>query len=301
MLSSAVAFEATQPICVPILKSRLHFRVKSMRSNSNFSANHQSKRWVHRSAFVAFALLLALHCTSKATAQSSDFQPPLKLGEIPASALNQSLEKTTQPKKKVLAPRLDPSQQSSNSLQPISPPPQPFRTPAKPVGFSRPANSAAPLVQDSGNSAAPVPGLSNPKELKIPTSSEPLTTRPYYQLDPSHTSLVFAVGHGSFSFVYGRFNQCWGRFALDETNPARSEFSFTIDTESIDTNDEERDKHLRGPDFFDVQRHSKITFKSSSIAFKDGVYTAKGEMKMLGQTKEIEIPFQLLGLSLIHI
>jgi len=116
-----------------------------------------------------------------------------------------------------------------------------------------------------------------------------------YELDNSHTSLVFAISHFNLSYTYGRFNSCSGSFQID--GGMANKFNFKIDASSVDTNDAERDKHLRSPDFFNVEEFPEITFESTQIERVDGVYQVQGKLTMLGQTKLITIPIRLVGIG----
>jgi polyisoprenoid-binding protein YceI len=118
-----------------------------------------------------------------------------------------------------------------------------------------------------------------------------------YAIDNSHTSLVFAVSHFGLSYTYGRFNKCEGEFQLDKGELTTKGFSFTIDANSIDTNNEERDTHLRGPDFFDTERFDEIKFVTTGYTKENGVYKIKGDMTMLGQTKPLSMPVNLVGIG----
>ena len=73
-------------------------------------------------------------------------------------------------------------------------------------------------------------------------------------IDPTHTSIVFSVGHGGLSYTYGFFREAGGSYVLDKANPANCRFQLVIEADSIDTNNAKRDDHLRGPDFFNVQQ-----------------------------------------------
>ena len=116
-----------------------------------------------------------------------------------------------------------------------------------------------------------------------------------YDLDNSHTSLIFGVSHFGYSFTYGRFNTLAGGFSFDKENPVDSSFKFEIDTSSVDTNDAKRDEHLRGPDFFDAKQFPKITFESTSVREAGEGLEMVGNMTMHGVTKEVTIPFKYLG------
>lgn len=120
-----------------------------------------------------------------------------------------------------------------------------------------------------------------------------------FDVDTSHTSIVFSVSHVNMSFTYGIFRKSEGRFLLDRTNPAKSRFQMRIEAESIDTNQPDRDKHLKSPDFFNVQQFPEITFDSTSVSQSNTqqgvVYQVTGNLKMHGVTRQITFPLQMLG------
>lgn len=116
-----------------------------------------------------------------------------------------------------------------------------------------------------------------------------------YQVDNSHTSVVFAISHFGLSYTYGRFNQVGGEFVWNPNAPETSRFKFLIEATSVDTNDKVRDQHLRGPEFFNVEEHPQIRFVTEKIEVKDKTYQLKGKMTMLGVTKELTIPLRLVG------
>lgn len=116
-----------------------------------------------------------------------------------------------------------------------------------------------------------------------------------YDLDNSHTSLIFGISHFGYSFTYGRFNTLAGGFSFDKENPTAASFRFEIDTSSIDTNDAKRDEHLRGPDFFDAKQFPTISFESTSVRETGDGLEMVGELTMHGVKKEVAIEFKYLG------
>jgi polyisoprenoid-binding protein YceI len=86
-----------------------------------------------------------------------------------------------------------------------------------------------------------------------------------YVVDLSHTSATFRVQHMGISWVAGRFDDIAGRCVFDKADPAKSSFEVTIKTGSIDTNNAQRDEHLRGEDFFNTKQYPTMTFKSTSV------------------------------------
>jgi polyisoprenoid-binding protein YceI len=79
----------------------------------------------------------------------------------------------------------------------------------------------------------------------------------------AHAFIQFRIQHLGFSWVYGRFNTFEGSFKYDEAKPRESKVEVMIDMASVDTNHAERDKHLRSPDFFDVDIYPEAKFKST--------------------------------------
>jgi polyisoprenoid-binding protein YceI len=121
-----------------------------------------------------------------------------------------------------------------------------------------------------------------------------------YEVDNAHTSVIFGVSHMGYSFSYGRFNKVSGAYSLDPAKPEASTFSIAIDANSIDTNNADRDKHLKSPDFFSAGEFPVISFKSTKVAAKQAeggavVYEVTGELTMHGVTKPLTLQLQKLG------
>ncbi|MFO0811421.1 MAG: YceI family protein [Gemmataceae bacterium] len=114
-----------------------------------------------------------------------------------------------------------------------------------------------------------------------------------YGLDPTHTAVTFKVSHLGLSWTYGRFKDVTGGFSVNAANPAVTAFSLTIKTESIDSDNAQRDQHLKSPDFFNAKQFPTIAFKSTAVKpIKDG-YQVTGDFTMHGVTKPIT--FALVG------
>ena len=116
-----------------------------------------------------------------------------------------------------------------------------------------------------------------------------------YTIDNDHTSIVFAISHFGFSYTYGRFNKCSGSFEMVDGVPGEQGFEFTIDAKSIDTNCEDRDEHLLGPDFFDVQQFPEITLKTTNIKQVEDEFEVTADLTILSQTRSIVLPIRLVG------
>jgi len=129
--------------------------------------------------------------------------------------------------------------------------------------------------------------------------SRPVSAADAYTIDPTHTSVVFSVGHAGLSYTYGFFRQAAGTYNLD-VNPANCSFKFAIQTGSLDTNNAKRDEHLRSPDFFNVQQFPTITFESTactraSTPDQSIVYQVTGNLTLHGVTRQVTVPLRLLA------
>lgn len=117
-----------------------------------------------------------------------------------------------------------------------------------------------------------------------------------YVVDKAHTNIGFTVKHLVINTVPGRFQDFDVVFMYDENDISKSSVIATISTTSIFTNNEKRDEHLKSADFFDVEKYPEITFESNNFRKTDDGYIAKGTLTMRGVSKEVEIPFQILGI-----
>ena len=106
-----------------------------------------------------------------------------------------------------------------------------------------------------------------------------------------HASVKFRVQHLGFSWLYGRFNNFDGTFSYDEADPKSTKVTATIDTTSVDSNHVERDKHLRSPDFLDVEMYPEAKFESTAFDGK----TLTGNLTLHGVTKPVEIAIEKIG------
>ncbi|MFN4763163.1 YceI family protein [Gillisia sp. Q332] len=116
-----------------------------------------------------------------------------------------------------------------------------------------------------------------------------------WSLDKNHTSVSFGIKH-FFNTVNGTFNDYQGEFWFDANNLKDSKFTFTIPASSIDTNNKKRDTHLRSEDFFYVEKHPNITFKSKGFEKKSGAnYVVHGDLTIRGITRKVTVPFEITG------
>jgi polyisoprenoid-binding protein YceI len=116
-----------------------------------------------------------------------------------------------------------------------------------------------------------------------------------YKIDKSHSEAIFQVRH-LVTKVRGRFTDFEGAIDFNDANPEQSSVHFTINATSIDTAEPDRDKHLRSADFFDVEQHPRITFRSKQIVKRGSeTYDVTGDLTMHGVTKEVVLPVAHLG------
>ena len=116
-----------------------------------------------------------------------------------------------------------------------------------------------------------------------------------YTIDLSHSYTGFSVRHLVISNVKGNFTNFSGEIIFDEKDMSKSSVNVTIDVASIDTYNEDRDKHLRSADFFDVEKYPEMTFVSTSVKKDGDDMILNGKLTMHGVTKDISIPFEYLG------
>ena len=117
-----------------------------------------------------------------------------------------------------------------------------------------------------------------------------------WEIDPSHSSVEFSVRHMMFSRVKGRFGAFRGSIVIAD-DPAQSSVEATIDVASIDTGDQQRDAHLRGADFFDVERYPEMTFVSRSVRQDGDHYVVAGDLTLHGVTRPVELNLELNGIG----
>lgn len=111
-----------------------------------------------------------------------------------------------------------------------------------------------------------------------------------------HAFVVFRIKHLGYSWLWGRFNHLKGTFRYDEANPAASRTEVTVETDSIDTNNALRDKHLRGEEFLDVARFPTARFVSTSYEEgANGKATLHGNLALHGVTRPISIAVETIG------
>jgi len=129
-------------------------------------------------------------------------------------------------------------------------------------------------------------------------AAAPVRAADKYKVDPVHAAVIFRVNHLGSSWVYGRFDEVSGSFTVDEKKPEDVKFDVSVTTDSIDTNNKQRDTHLKSADFFSVKEFPTLTFKSTSAkSAGEKKYEVSGELTMHGVTKTITVPIEFVGTS----
>ena len=122
------------------------------------------------------------------------------------------------------------------------------------------------------------------------TTVAPATGTTTWNLDATHTTVGFAVKHLMISTVRGHFNDISGTVVVDEADPTGAKVEVTIAPASIDTRVEQRDAHLRSPDFFDAERYPAITFRGTRIERGGAAdFRLIGELTIRGVTREVAL------------
>jgi len=116
-----------------------------------------------------------------------------------------------------------------------------------------------------------------------------------YTIDTSHSAVEFVGRHLGLAKVRGRFNQFDGNITIANV-PEESSVEVEIDVASIESADQRRDEHLRSADFFDVESHPKMTFRSTKVeAAGDGEWDVTGDLTIRDVTKPVVLHVEFEG------
>ncbi|HJP34832.1 MAG TPA: YceI family protein, partial [Gammaproteobacteria bacterium] len=116
-----------------------------------------------------------------------------------------------------------------------------------------------------------------------------------YTVDQSHAFIQFRISHLGYSVLVGRFNDFSGEFSWDKDHPERSAISIKVETDSFDTNWAERDKHIRGEKFLDVEKFPEATFKSTKYTGDAAGGALEGTLTLHGITKPVTLVANAVG------
>jgi polyisoprenoid-binding protein YceI len=128
------------------------------------------------------------------------------------------------------------------------------------------------------------------------TAANPTAGITTWTVDAAHSNVEFAVKHLMISTVKGRFGDVKGTVTHNESNPAQSKVEIEVGIASIDTRTEQRDAHLRSPDFFDAERYPTMRFTSKRIEGNiDGEFKLIGDLTIRDVTREVALNAEFHG------
>jgi polyisoprenoid-binding protein YceI len=110
-----------------------------------------------------------------------------------------------------------------------------------------------------------------------------------WTIDHNHSQVNFAIKHAMVSTVRGSLSGVTGTVVWDDKDPSKSSVEATIDATTVSTNNEARDKHLKSPDFFGVEKFPTLTFKSTSVTSSGGKLQVVGDLTLTGVTKSVTL------------
>ena len=116
-----------------------------------------------------------------------------------------------------------------------------------------------------------------------------------YVLDPSHTRIGFSARHAMVTKVRGQFEEFEGAAHIDTATPANSTVNVTIQAASVSTGNEQRDGHIKTPDFFDIENYPTITFVSTDVERDGSDWAITGDLTINGVTKPVTVDFEETG------
>lgn len=118
---------------------------------------------------------------------------------------------------------------------------------------------------------------------------------PKWEIDKAHTSINFSVNH-FFSAVPGKFADFEGTIHFDQDNLKGSKVAFTVDINSVNTDNDKRDAHLQSKDFFNAEKYPTMTFESTKFEKKsEDKYMVHGKLTIKDVTKDVVLPMEITG------
>ena len=125
-------------------------------------------------------------------------------------------------------------------------------------------------------------------------SATGITQAADYKIDPTHSFVQFRTQHLGYSWLYGRFDVSGGELQYDPANPTASRIKVNVDADSLDSNHDERDEHLRDK-YLQTEKQPKASFVSSTYTGDANSGTLTGELLLNGVKKTVSIPVKKIG------
>jgi polyisoprenoid-binding protein YceI len=156
-------------------------------------------------------------------------------------------------------------------------------------GCSKTGNSSPPAAGSTGaNGTAAQPTTdNNGTAAQLPAPGT-------FQVDPTHSSVLFKVRHLGAGYVYGWFREYSGAFTID-ADPKKSHIELAIKAASVDTRDEERNGNIVGPDFLNAKQFPELSFKSTSVEVSGANWRVTGDLTIRGISKSVTFTATPIG------
>ena len=117
-----------------------------------------------------------------------------------------------------------------------------------------------------------------------------------YQIDPIHSTVLFRIKHLAISNVYGKFIDFKGTLIIDQEDPAKNSIEAYVAARSIDTDTPKRDDHLQSPDFLNVNKFPRVSFRSQSWKKIDqDIFEVTGDLTLHGVTRPLTVKLEQTG------
>lgn len=116
-------------------------------------------------------------------------------------------------------------------------------------------------------------------------------------IDPTHSEVAFKVKHLVISTVTGYFREFKGEAESDSDDFSNTSIAFSAAVDSIDTNQKDRDAHLKSADFFDAANHPELTFSKGKLENKEGEWVVNGDLTIRGTTHPISLKADIGGIA----
>lgn len=163
-----------------------------------------------------------------------------------------------------------------------------------PAGFVVLALVGACSKSDSPTSAPTATGAGGEPTTSENGTAAQLPAPGIFQVDPTHSTVLFKVKHSGAGYVYGWFKDYSGAFTID-ADSKKSHIELAVKAASVDTRDEERNGNIAGPDFLNAKQFPEITFKSTSVAVAGSGWRVTGDLTIRGVTKSVTFTAAAVG------